>query len=371
MISKPITLVVGFSLNSTLQLFSSNDIRIAIKTLYICNYFLFYNIHKDCCASGKSRLPVIRFASLNKIYMNLFTRTGSGFPQICSFFILASLVIHAPLYLGAQLAPNAQYATFSGGLSGIGTFSCDQPDFNYSITGDFDLGNTQVPAPSQTIDNNGGEFEIIYGSADIAENIEVEVAAYFGNVGEPISNTVTTTLDFISPIAAGELAFMIVDVEQDQVMVCALDENGVQVPVSTIATWFQGAFDADNSDFTAISPAWDEATGTLVGAFEPSGEKQFFYVADLPDNEAGSAWFETTVAISQLQFKSQSLGIAPDDPSQHFFFASRCTDIEPEPEPDTAIPTMGEWGLICLSILMLITFLLSMKEQESRKLANS
>jgi len=34
------------------------------------------------------------------------------------------------------------------------------------------------------------------------------------------------------------------------------------------------------------------------------------------------------------------------------------------PEPDTAIPTMGEWGLICLSILFLIFGVVSLKQRQ-------
>jgi len=239
------------------------------------------------------------------------------------------------------LAQTPEYATFSGGISGTGDFSCSEmPGFTYSITGDFAPGDTSVPGPAQTIDNNGAGFETIFGQADAQQNIEVEVAGFGGGngggIGAPITNTVTTTLDFDTPTPPGAFAFIIADVEQDQVMVCALDADGNSVPVSVIDTWFQASFDADNSDAATIAPSWDSATGTLVGQEGAGGVKQTTYVADLPDNEAGAAWFQVNISITQIQFKSQALGVNPDDPSQHFLFATTCeeptcTDLLNEP----------------------------------------
>ena len=225
------------------------------------------------------------------------------------------------------------FATFSGGLSGTGSFNCNElPTFNYSITGDFAPGDTSVPGPAQPIDNNGGGFETIYGQADSAENIEVEVAGVSGSAGDPISNTVVTTITFATPVPANSLAFIIADVEQDQVTVCAADVCG-DVPVSTIANWYQASFDADSADAGTTPPSWDPATGTLVGEFSPAPVQQTNYVTELPDNEAGAAWFMVDIPITQLIFKSQALGLAPDDPSQHFILAAQCGQC---PDPNCA-----------------------------------
>jgi len=234
----------------------------------------------------------------------------------------------------SQTAPNAEFATLSPGvaangeITGTGSFNCaGMPDFDYTISGDFAPGDTSVPGPLQPIDNDGGGFETIYGQADAADNIEVEVAGFFGTAGSPISNTVVTTLDFASPTTPGEFSFLIADVEQDQVQICALDENGAVVPVSVINTWFVAAFDADNSDINTIPPTYDPGTGTLVGQ-EGNGVTQTTYQPDLPDNEAGAGYFTVTTSITQLVLKSQALGIAPDDPSQHFIFAATCQEFD-------------------------------------------
>ncbi len=259
-------------------------------------------------------------------------------------FRIRGLLFFSLIFFGfgveSGLAQSSEYATFTGGLSGRGEFTCSEsPDFNYSITGDVALGDTSVPGPAQVIDNGGGGIEAIYGPADNADNIEVEVAGFGGGngggIGATIVNTVITTLDFDAPTTPGALAFIMADVEQDQVMVCALDANGDPVPVSVIDGWFQMAFNADNGG-GATPPSWDSTTGTLVGQFAAGPVKQTTYVADLPDNEAGAAWFEVDISITQLQFKSQALGVNPDDPSQHFIIATRCleptcTDLITEP----------------------------------------
>lgn len=220
-----------------------------------------------------------------------------------------------------------QYATFSGGLEGTGVFSCDKmPNFTYSISGDIAPGDTSVPGPQQMMDNNGGGFESIFGEADLQQNIEIEVDAYFGEAGDPISKEVLTTLDFDFPVPKGRLGFVIADVEQDQVQISALDINGEPVRNSVISRWLKETFDADIQDQRTDAPNWDPISATLVGHLASDRQRQTVYQEDLPDDEAGAAWFVVDIPITQLKFTSQALGIAPDDPSMHFFFASNCAD---------------------------------------------
>jgi len=244
-------------------------------------------------------------------------------------------------------AQTPEYASYIGSnTAGSGNFTCtEMPGFTYSITGDFATGDTAVPGPDpQVVDNDGGGMESVYGEADQQQNIEVEVAGYgAGNgdgIGDPITNTVTTTLTFNAQTPPDALAFMILDVEQDQVMICALDANGNAVSAAVIDSWYQGSFDADNSEAGPIVPAWDASMSTLVGQTTnvgdpaPGAVKQTNYVADLPDNEAGAAWFQVNIPITQLQFKSQALGVAPDDPSQHFYIATTCEAPTPCEAPN-------------------------------------
>jgi len=258
---------------------------------------------------------------------------------LLSFFFSVLLFLLFTNNSQAQTAPNAQFADLTSdgdpttSLTGSGTFNCDgMPDFTYEISGDIADGDTTAPdvddlgnIDPQTIANNGGGFETIYGQADAAENIEVEVLGFPGPVGAPITNQVETTITFASETPSSGFAFIIADVEQDQVMICATDINGDTIPTSIIAQWWQQSFDADNSDGINNAPMWDTITGTLVGEFATvPGVKETTYQIALDDNEAGSAWFEVNVPIKTLTFKSQAMGIEDDDPSQHFIFASTC-----------------------------------------------
>lgn len=266
-----------------------------------------------------------------------------------TFMLLFSSVSHA----------QAEYAnifeTGVGPNTGIGTFSANcagQPDFEIEVTGDVAAGDTNIPG-SISGDGTFGisdapAFESVYGgSVATADNIEVEVEGAPGAAGQPITNTVVTTLYFGTkaspePTAPGALGFIIADVEQDQVIVCALDANGDPVPTSVIAGWYRNSFDGDvadtgvsggigctNADDPYTDPVWDASTGTLVGGYSPvSGVKQTVYSPELCDNEAGSAWFVVDIPITQLILKSQALGEAPDDPSQHFLIASLCEEFD-------------------------------------------
>ncbi len=252
------------------------------------------------------------------------TKYRKNFLSLLTLFIATSFLLTNEGF--GQTAPNAEFPTITGtGLTGTGTFDCDaMPDFDITITGDVDPnGDTGIPGLDQIVDNVGGGFETIYGQADMEDNIEVEVAGFFGPAGSPISNTVVTTLDFDGPTPPGQFSFLIADVEQDQVQICALDENFNPVSPAVIDSWFVTSFDADNSDGTTIPPTWDPITSTLVGQ-EGNGVRQTIYQPALPDNEAGAGFFTVTTSITQLTFKSQALGVAPDDPSQHFILAATC-----------------------------------------------
>ncbi len=274
-------------------------------------------------------------------------------PTFLSFVFCLSIMLlpSSKSYAQAEFANIIETAV--GPNTGIGTFSANcagQPGFEIAITGDVAPGDTNIPgAPAG--DGSFGlsdapEFESVFGgSVATADNIEVEVAGVPNAAGQAITNTVVTTLYFGTqavpePTAPGALGFIIADVEQDQVQVCALDANGDPVLPSVIAGWYRNSFDGDVSD-TGLSrgcnavddpysdPMWDANTGTLVGGYSAvPGVRQTVYSPELCDNEAGSAWFVVDIPITQLIFKSQALGEAPDDPSQHFLIASLCEEFD-------------------------------------------
>jgi len=251
--------------------------------------------------------------------------------------LLVLLVIGTIISFGNAQTPEYPIidpSPLNGPYEGRGEFSdgCNMPGFDYEVGGQFATttpNDNNIPGVPQVIENNAA-FDAIFGPASFQTNIEVEVAGY-GNgdgvdgSGDPITNTVETTLRFDSPTPPGGFGFVIADVEQDQVIICALDENGVAVPNSVIDGWFQYAFDADGSNNDGSSaPSWDAANATLVGELSPTPVQQTVYTNQLGDNEAGAAAFIVNTSITELTLKSQAIGVAPDDPSQHFIFASTC-----------------------------------------------
>ena len=285
----------------------------------------------------------------------VFRNSPSRIPIFKSILLCLTILFGIDSYAQAP-----EYATIietgPGPYTGIGTFTANcagQPNFEIEITGDLATGDTSIPGALDNGDSTFGisdapSFESAFGgSVATADNIEVEVAGAVNAAGQPITNTVVTTLYFGTqaspePTAPGALGFILADIEQDQVMVCALDANRDTVPVSVIAGWYRNSFDGDTAD-TGVSggqgcnaaadpyvdPIWDTATGTLVGGYSPvPGVKQTVYSTELCDNEAGSAWFIVDIPITQLIFKSQALGEDPDDPSQHFLIASLCQEFD-------------------------------------------
>lgn len=95
----------------------------------------------------------------------------------------------------------------------------------------------------------------------------------------------TTTYAFDAPTPDTGWAFVLGDIDADQVQVAATDEAGDPVPATEVATWFRGTF---NYAGAADQPTWDAATSTLTG--NPGAV----------DTDGASGWFEPDVRITSL-----------------------------------------------------------------------
>lgn len=98
-------------------------------------------------------------------------------------------------------------------------------------------------------------------------------------------STTTYTFDRATPDTGW--AFVLGDIDADQVQVRALDAGGAPVPAAEIDTWFQGAFNyAGGIDL----PTWNATTSTLVG--NPSAT----------DTDGAAGWFEPDTRLRSLTF---------------------------------------------------------------------
>ncbi|QIG43355.1 hypothetical protein G5V58_11785 [Nocardioides anomalus] len=97
----------------------------------------------------------------------------------------------------------------------------------------------------------------------------------------------TTTYTFDHPTPDTGWAFVLGDVDADQVEVRAVDATGARVSAAEVDSWFRGPF---NYAGGADQPTWDAASSTLVG--NPTRT----------DTDGASGWFEPDVRLSALTF---------------------------------------------------------------------
>ena len=96
----------------------------------------------------------------------------------------------------------------------------------------------------------------------------------------------TTTYTFDNPTPDIGWAFVLGDVDTEDVRIQATDETGDPIAAGVVDGWFQGPFNyAGGTDL----PTWDGGTSTLAGS--PG-----------PDSDGASGWFEPDVRLTSLTF---------------------------------------------------------------------
>lgn len=95
----------------------------------------------------------------------------------------------------------------------------------------------------------------------------------------------TTTYTFDAPTPDTGWAFVLGDVDADQVSVSATDADGAAVTAAEVDSWFAGTF---NYAGGVDRPTWSTATSTLTGN------------AAALDTDGASAWFEPDVRLTSL-----------------------------------------------------------------------
>ena len=95
----------------------------------------------------------------------------------------------------------------------------------------------------------------------------------------------TTTYSFDAPTPDTGWAFVLGDIDADQVAITATDATGTPVPATEVDTWFRGTF---NYTGGADQPTWNATTSTLTGN------------AGAVDTDGAAGWFEPDVRLSSL-----------------------------------------------------------------------
>lgn len=95
----------------------------------------------------------------------------------------------------------------------------------------------------------------------------------------------TTTYTFDEPTPDTGWAFVLGDIDADQVRITATDAAGRAVSEAQVSSWFAGVF---NYAGASELPSWDATTSTLVG--NPGAV----------DTDGASGWFEPDIALTAL-----------------------------------------------------------------------
>ena len=96
----------------------------------------------------------------------------------------------------------------------------------------------------------------------------------------------TTTYTFDAPTPDTGWAFVLGDIDADQVRITATDAAGGRVPATEVATWFRGTFNYSSGG--TDQPTWNATTSTLTG--NPGAV----------DTDGASGWFEPDVRLTSL-----------------------------------------------------------------------
>lgn len=159
------------------------------------------------------------------------------------------------------------------------------------------------PEATMTSDSRAGSVGVISGASTWLSADTPPGQTYGSSRNRPYLNLrpradnadapSTTTYTFERPTPAGGWAFVLGDIDADEVTVTAKGPDGQPVAVGNLG--FQGEFnycDAAGSPSCTGGdlPSWDPATATLTGN------------EDAADTAGASGWFEPTVPIKSLTF---------------------------------------------------------------------
>lgn len=198
----------------------------------------------------------------------------------------------------AWAAPGTYASWTAGGLPGARTGAADL---------------TAVGFPTAQVASDAGTFTTPSGASAYLGPSTPPGTAYgssqgqgYLNVGTAAANSPsTTTLTFTAPTPTTGWAFILGDVDADQVTITATDPTSATVPAAELG--FAGVFNycaatprpgscTGGGPFTDV-PTWDPTTATLTG--------------NGPDTPGAAGWFQPTTALATLTFTLTALNGTP------------------------------------------------------------
>lgn len=224
---------------------------------------------------------------------------------------------------------------FTGSNQGTGTFvHAALSNFNWTASGTI---NGQVEILNSETFDDGSMFESTFGQADNAENIRTQIYPNgTGTIGTPILSTSKLTIDFdqVTPIAGW--GFCVIDIDVENCLISAIDDNDNPVSTTVIDTWLLELFDADIVTDGVNLPKWDPTNAALLGTNTPTGYTVYnnIVIGGLSDSEAAGAFFMPNIPLKSLMIDFENLQDL-SYVSYHFYIGSESTASVSELENQT------------------------------------
>ena len=220
---------------------------------------------------------------------------------------------------------NAQeYATFqiTGTHQGNGSFNnAALSGFTWAASGSL-VGEVQIL--DDEVFDDGNAFENTFGQAGNAQNLRIQVALNgSGTVGQPLTSRATLTLIFDQITPPDAWGFCVVDIDVENCLFSAIDENGIQVPMEVIDGWLVELFDANLGEDGTNLPKWDATHAALLGSDTPGDYVVYnnLVIGDMPSSEAPAAYFMPDIPLKSLTIVFENLQDIYNT-SYHFYIAS-------------------------------------------------
>jgi hypothetical protein len=182
----------------------------------------------------------------------------------------------------------------AGGLSFVPAVQAANGSGSYAqwtrdgTSGTITIASAGFASPSASWSTNAGNLGVatsatLGASTPFGQRFGTSSGKQYLGAGLASGLASSTTYTFTRPAPAGTWGFAFGDIDADFVVLSATDAVGAAVPVATIGTWFQGAFNyAGGTDV----PTWNPATATLTGTGN--------------DTNGAAGWFIPTVSVSSL-----------------------------------------------------------------------
>lgn len=234
------------------------------------------------------------------------------------FVLLLTLSFILGTYSFAQ-----EYATFeiTANNEGTGTFNnAALSNFRWSATGTI----YKLEILNDEVFDDGNAFENVFGQADSAENLRTQIYPNGeGTAGQPILSKATLTLNFEEITPSDSWGFCLVDIDVEQCLISAIDENDNEVSVEAIDNWIIELFDANLIEDSVNIPKWDSLHAALLGSDTPEDYVVYnnLVIGGLDDSEAAAALFMPDIPLKSLTivYKNLQEGYFT---SYHFYIAS-------------------------------------------------